>query len=76
MKVIESKHAVIEPPVPYIPGYLCYREGPAMVEAYNHLEKKPDMLLCDCNGILHPRRIGAASYVGRSEEHTSELQSH
>lgn len=64
MKVIEKKYAVIDVPIPYIPGFLSYREAPAIVEAFNKLENKPDALLCDCNGILHPRRIGCASHVG------------
>jgi len=64
MDVLESKYAVAKPSIPYIPGYLSYREGPVMVEAFSKLENKPDMVLCDCNGILHPRRIGAASHFG------------
>lgn len=64
MNVLEKKYAVIKAPVPYIPGYLFYREGPSIVEAFNKLEKKPDLLMIDGNGILHPRRMGIASHVG------------
>ena len=63
-KVIERKYAVKESIIPYMPGYLFYREGPAILEAYNLLENKPDLIFIDGNGILHPRRIGLASHVG------------
>lgn len=50
--------------IPYIPGYLSFREGPAMIEAFRKLKTKPDVTLIDGNGIAHPRRMGLASYVG------------
>src|SRR3989344_3824127 len=40
-KVIEKKYAVKESVIPYMPGYLFYREGPAILEAYNLLVDKP-----------------------------------
>ncbi|MFC1734087.1 endonuclease V [candidate division KSB1 bacterium] len=64
MKVIDSATAVVECKMPYIPGYLFYREAPAILEAFNKLKQKPDILIVDSNGILHPRRIGMASHVG------------
>ncbi len=63
-KIIERKYAVKEVKIPYIPGYLFYREGPVILEAYNLLENKPDIIFINGNGILHPRRIGLASHVG------------
>ncbi len=64
LKPVEEKYAIVKTDVPYIPGYLSYREAPAIVEAYGKLEQKPDVLIVDGNGILHPRRIGMASHVG------------
>ncbi|MFH1849828.1 MAG: endonuclease V [archaeon] len=64
LKVIETAYAVQEEKIPYIPEYLVYREGPAITEAYNKLKTKPDLLVVDGNGILHPRRIGMASHLG------------
>lgn len=64
MEIIEKKYAISDVTMPYIPGYLSYREAPVIVEAYNKLETKPDILIVDGNGILHPRRIGLASHVG------------
>lgn len=61
---IESKYALKDVNFPYIPGFLSYRELPAIMEAYNLLETRPDMIMVDGNGILHPRRIGIASHIG------------
>ncbi len=63
-EVIEKKYAVITAPMPYIPGYLSYRESPAIFEAYQKLKNEPDLLMIEGNGILHPRMIGLASHVG------------
>ncbi len=63
-KLIEKKYAIKDVTIPYVPGFLAYREMPAILEAFNKLENKPDILLCDCNGILHPRKIGMASHLG------------
>jgi deoxyribonuclease V len=64
MEIVEKKYAVVKSKVPYVSGFLFYREGPAIIEAFNKIEKKPDVLLVDGNGILHPRRIGMASQLG------------
>jgi deoxyribonuclease V len=64
LSVVEKKYAVVEAPIQYIPGFLSYREGPAVVEAMSKLNQKPDILLVDANGILHPLRIGMASHLG------------
>ena len=49
---------------PYIPGYLSFREIPAVVKALRHLETPPDMFLCDGQGVAHPRGLGLASHLG------------
>lgn len=49
---------------PYVPGLLCYREGDIMAEAVSRLDRAIDVVLVDGNGILHPRKLGLASYVG------------
>ncbi|MDH3283276.1 MAG: endonuclease V [Acidobacteriota bacterium] len=49
---------------PYVPGYLSYREGPAILAALSSLGERPDLLLCDGQGRAHPRRLGLASHLG------------
>ncbi len=49
---------------PYVPGLLSFREAPALLEAFEKLENRPDVLICDGQGIAHPRRLGIASHLG------------
>lgn len=49
---------------PYIPGLLAFREGPAILAAWERLRVKPDLLMFDGQGIAHPRGLGIASQMG------------
>jgi deoxyribonuclease V len=49
---------------PYIPGYLAFREVPALVRVWEQMEIKPDVLIVDGHGIAHPRRMGIAAHFG------------
>ncbi len=64
MEVKEKVFAVLKAKVPYMRGFLAYREGPAISEAYAKLQNKPDAMIFDGNGILHPCRCGLASHIG------------
>lgn len=63
-EIIEVANEVRNVRLPYIPGYLNFREGPAFIKTYQKLKQKPDITLIDGNGIAHPRKMGLASYVG------------
>jgi deoxyribonuclease V len=49
---------------PYVPGLLSFRESPAVLAALAELPEAPDLLLCDGQGIAHPRRLGIAAHLG------------
>jgi deoxyribonuclease V len=49
---------------PYVPGLLSFREVPAILEALSQLETAPDLLVCDGQGMAHPRRVGLACHLG------------
>jgi deoxyribonuclease V len=49
---------------PYIPGFLSFREGPAIIAALMKLKRKPDVVLFDGQGIAHPQGLGIASHIG------------
>lgn len=60
------EHAIARLPTtfPYIPGYLSFREVPAVLEALEQIKQRPDILLCDGQGVAHPRRLGIACHLG------------
>lgn len=64
LRVIETVLARQPTPFPYIPGLLSFREGPALVEAFERLQNVPDVFIFDGMGRAHPRRIGIAAHMG------------
>jgi deoxyribonuclease V len=64
METIDEASAVTEVDFPYVPGYLSFRELPTLLEAWERLENRPDVIIFDGQGIAHPRRFGIACHGG------------
>ena len=64
LELVEYKVARIATTMPYIPGFLSFREYPALLAAWEMLSQKPDLVFVDGHGISHPRRLGVASHFG------------
>ncbi len=57
-------YAVVPLRFPYVPGFLSFREIPALLAALQKLKQLPDLLFCDGQGYAHPRRMGLATHLG------------
>jgi deoxyribonuclease V len=64
LQLVESALARRPTRFPYVPGLLSFREIPAALDALAALACTPDLLLCDGQGLAHPRRFGLACHLG------------
>jgi deoxyribonuclease V len=49
---------------PYVPGFLSFREGRAVINAVRKLKQLPGVIIVDGQGIAHPLGVGIASHIG------------
>lgn len=70
LKLVHLECEAVEMHLPYIPGYLAFRELPAIRSILDLLKKRlepsdwPQVFLVDGNGQMHPRQAGVASHLG------------
>jgi deoxyribonuclease V len=64
LEVVEKVGVVRPITFPYVPGLLSFREAPGLLEAFERVKTAYDVVLCDGQGIAHPRRLGIASHLG------------
>jgi deoxyribonuclease V len=64
LDIIERSFSIQAVSFPYIPTFLSFREGPAIVNAFRKLKTRPDIILIDGAGINHPRHAGIATHIG------------
>lgn len=64
-----EKMEMVELQLPYISGYLAFREAPHLLALFAKLKKEkpevfPQVIFVDGNGILHHRGCGLATHLG------------
>ncbi len=64
LAIISSATVEMDVDFPYVPGYLAYREYPPMIKALRALRARPQLVLVDGHGVLHPARFGVACHIG------------
>jgi deoxyribonuclease V len=64
LDLIEENRVESAVSFPYVPGLLSFREIPALIPLLEGMGTEPDLVLCDGQGISHPRRFGLASHLG------------
>jgi deoxyribonuclease V len=64
LEVVETRVKRDRCRFPYVPGYLSFREVPALLACLGKVRTRVDVLMCDAQGLAHPRKMGLATHVG------------
>jgi deoxyribonuclease V len=63
-RVVEQRCGSAPLRFPYVPGLLSFRELPVLLPLIRRVRTPFGGILCDGQGIAHPRRLGIASHLG------------
>ncbi|CAN4095586.1 unnamed protein product [Withania somnifera] len=68
-KVVYEDSSIVRLHIPYVPGFLAFREAPVLLELLDKMKNSahrfyPQLLMVDGNGLLHPRGFGLACHIG------------
>jgi len=64
LEVVETRVVARRCDFPYVPGLLAFREAPGLLAALEEIKTRVDVLMCDAQGLAHPRGMGLAAHVG------------
>ncbi|CAL5421935.1 unnamed protein product [Camellia sinensis] len=69
LEVVYDDFSVVRLHIPYVPGFLAFREAPILLELLEKMKNcahpfYPQLLMVDGNGLLHPRGFGLACHLG------------
>lgn len=64
LKLIEKKSASCEATFPAVRGLASFRQAPAVIKAFESIQKIPDLIICDGEGIIDDTAFGLASHIG------------
>ena len=64
LEIVEQHIIGDEIHFPYVPGYLSFREAPALLKLIEQNGQIADIFVFDGHGIAHPRGLGIAAHIG------------
>ena len=64
LEIVDQAVQTQEITFPYIPGFLSFREAPALMALIDSYSKPIDLFIFDGHGIAHPRGLGIAAHIG------------